>query len=353
MSTSSQTAGDDPRALPWALRVALWDAALAAVRTQLRGGGLLEVSTPCRVRAVALEPWIEPIPAGRDARGGQRWLATSPELSMKQLLARGAPSIFQIAHVFRAAEVGARHSEEFHLIEWYRVSADLPAIMADVEAVVAAVFAAVEPILARAGLAPGLAPKRWREVSLVERMGESLGCQLRGDEAAEALLPHLRRVRADLGMRLAEGDGAPGDDELGPLEAWTELFSLLSARDLDPWLAQLGAQGEGVHVVAFPAALAALSEREGATAARFESHALGVELANGYRELREAGEQRRRFEAVAELRARHDLAPLPMPEAFLAEVDALPPCAGVALGLDRLLALACGRARLDQVSISS
>ncbi|HLT36498.1 MAG TPA: amino acid--tRNA ligase-related protein, partial [Enhygromyxa sp.] len=86
-------------------------------------------------------------------------------------------------------------------------------------------------------------------------------------------------------------------------------------------------------------------------AARFESHVAGVELANGYRELRDAAEQRRRFELVAAMRARHDQPPLPLPEEFLAELDRLPACAGVALGLDRLLALACGRGRLDEVAL--
>ena len=119
------------------MRVELWDAALEAVRATLRQGGLREVSTPCRVEAVAIEPWIEPIPAGHGA--GAKWLATSPELAMKTLLARGSGSIFQIAHVFRAAEVGAHHSEEFHLIEWYRTPGELLDVMADVEALVASV----------------------------------------------------------------------------------------------------------------------------------------------------------------------------------------------------------------------
>lgn len=349
MTPAASSAGP----LPWPLRVELWDAALGAVRRCLRDAGMREVSTPIRVAAVALEPWIEPIAAGRD-----RWLATSPELSMKALLARGGGSMFQIAHVFRAAEIGARHMEEFHLIEWYRTPGDLPAVQADVEALVAAVFAAVDEVFAaNPSLAPAERPSppaRWERVEVLGLMGETLDCELAGNEAPEALKAVLDRVRARAGVRLAPRESGRDTTKL---EAWTELFSLWSDLELEPWLAARPA-GTGVHTVGFPAPLAALSALDpgGATAGRFESHLgshLGpVELANGYRELADAEEQRRRFERVAELRAAHGLAKLPMPEAFLAELDALPPCAGVALGLDRLLALAVGCARLDHLALA-
>ncbi|MCA9683417.1 MAG: hypothetical protein KC457_14555 [Myxococcales bacterium] len=362
MSTSSRSEargrnGQDG-GLSWPLRVELWDAALEAVRATLRQGGLREVSTPCRVEAVAIEPWIEPIPSGHGAGHGTgaKWLATSPELAMKTLLARGSGSIFQIAHVFRAAEVGAHHSEEFHLIEWYRTPGELLDVMADVEALVAAVHRSAAEVLARHGL-EGQArrsetPLRWRRVKVLELMGETLGHELTGMEGPEALEPHLRRVRADLGAGLS-GHGGHGevDGASARLEAWTELFSLWSDAHLDPLLRALGPD-EAVHVVDFPAPLAALSQVEGNIARRFESHVGAVELANGYRELADVDEQRRRFEAVAALRRRHGLPPLPMPEAFLAELDRLPPCSGVALGLDRLLALACGRDRLVDVSLA-
>jgi lysyl-tRNA synthetase class 2 len=325
-----------------ALRVQLWDAALDAIRSYLRGLGLREVSTPIRSREVALEPWIEPL------RVGDQWLATSPELAMKRLLARDGGSMFQIAHVFRAAEIGARHREEFHLIEWYRVPGDLPAVIADVEGLIAATFAAVAPLLGEHRPVP---PRSWMRVELLELMGETLGVRLLGDEPAEALEPLLRGVSRDLGVGLRQRDD--GDPELDRLLAWTELFSLWSDRHLDPWLARLPAD-TGVHTVGFPASLAALAELEPGerTAARFESHLGGVELANGYRELRDASAQRRRFELVSSLRARYGQPPLPLPEGFLAELDRLPACAGVALGLDRLLALACGCTQLDEISLA-
>ncbi|KIG13204.1 Translation elongation factor P [Enhygromyxa salina] len=336
-------------------RVLAWDAALAAVRGQLRAAGLREVSTSIRVDAVALEPWIEPLASG------EKLLATSPELAMKRLLCRGGGSMFQIAHVFRAAERGAQHSEEFHLIEWYRdQQARLEGItpgMQDVERIVAAVFEAVGAALGDRVRERLPAPTRWRRVNLLALMGETLGVQLVGNESAEALAPLLDRVRAAGGVVLAAGESGPHHLGLGPdvarLLAWTELFSLWSAHTFDPWLAGLPPD-VGVHVERFPASLAALAELEPderCTAARFESHVGGIELANGYRELRDPVEQRRRFEHVAGIRAHVGLPPLPMPDAFLAELEAMPASVGVALGLDRLVALACGQPRLDQIRL--
>src|SRR5690606_28816697 len=224
--------------------------------------------------------------------------ATSPELAMKRLLARGSGSIFQIAHVFRAAEIGARHSEEFHLIEWYREPGDLPDVIADVEGLVAAVLEAVQPLIVdeRPAVAATLpaTPHAWVRVDLLDLMGETLAHPLAGNEPAESLKPVLRRVRQAHGLGLPAGDEAPPDDpELARLLAWTELFSLWSDLHLDAWLARLPA-GVAAHVEGFPAPLAALSEADadGRKAARFESHVGGLELANGYRELRDPSEQR-------------------------------------------------------------
>jgi lysyl-tRNA synthetase class 2 len=337
------------------LRVRAWDAALAAVREYLRGEGLREVSTAVRVDEVALEPWIDPI--GSEGR----LLITSPELAMKRLLARGSGPVFQIAHVFRRAERGDRHSEEFHLIEWYRErgdglggEGDLGPVMRDVEQIVARVFAAVAGEIGdQVPPDQRCAPTRWERVNLLALMGETLGCELVGNEPAEAIESQLRRVRTDAAAGLdAHARTRTNDPELARLLAWTELFSLWSDVVFDPWLRARG-QGVGIHVEGFPASLAALAELDGrgCIGARFESHVNAVELANGYRELRDAVEQRRRFELVAAMRAHHGQAELPMPEAFLAELADMPACTGVALGLDRLVALACGRDRLDQVTL--
>ncbi len=332
-----------PGPLPFERRVAVWDAVLTAVRGHLRGQGLREVSTPVRVLAPAIEPYIEPIAAPPG------FLATSPELAMKRLLCRGSGPIFQLSHVFRQAERGDRHSEEFHLLEWYRVDTELAALERDVEAIVATVFAA-------AG-ATSSAPRAWRRDSFFEVFAATAGVGLRGDEDDGQL-----RERLPAELREAVWDGRPGpllstDPEVRSLAAWTGLFGVWSDRHLDPWL--LAQADVGVHLGEFPGALAALSRRSEqggrAVAHRVESYVGGVELANGYLELREADEQRARFLAVNALREALGAPRLPLDEAFLDELagsPGLPACVGVALGLDRLVMLACGRARLSDVTLA-
>jgi len=326
-----------------AARIAAWDAAFAAVRGFFRARGLLEVSTPVRLSAVAIEPYIEPVAAD----GGV--LATSPELPMKQLVMAGSGPIFQVAHVLRASERGARHAEEFHLIEWYRPGVADPAVLcSDVEGLVAAVFEAV------GHHAP---PSTWRTFGLVDLIAETTGLSLRGDESASALYGALAGRPALQPILLEETRAA--SPEVVDLAAWSSFFSHWSDTALDPWLA---AQPGGVHVVEFPPALAALSRitaplvtrsTRGPVAQRVESHVGGLELSNGYLELRDAIEQRRRFETVQALRSSLGQAPLPMPETFIDELSTrgLPDTVGCALGLDRLVALAMGSTTLSDIAL--
>jgi elongation factor P--(R)-beta-lysine ligase len=343
----------EPRARPplsLRQRVAVWDAALDATRQVLRGAGLCEVLTPVRLRAVAVEPFIEPVAAPPGL------LATSPELPMKRLLCRGAPSIFQIATCFRAGEIGDHHREELHLCEWYRVGEDAPALRADVEHLVYVVFDAVaEALRYEPGLPAPPAPGDWAEVGMLDVVEQTLGLRLRGDEDADALAAALEPVRAGLGDPLAtvRDERLASSPRAHALAAWTAFFSAWCDAGLDPWLREHAKQG--VHLCDFPRALAALSEPdpERPVAHRFESHLFGRELANGYRELRDADEQRRRFDDVNALRASLDLPALPIDPDFLQDLRApgLPPCAGVALGLDRLVLLATGCRGLADVAI--
>lgn len=312
-------------------RVRAWDQALQAVRAYFRGQGLCEVLTPVRLPEIAIEPYIEPVRAS----GGL--LATSPELPMKQLLSGGAPDIFQVAPVFRAAEQGRLHSEGFHLIEWYRGGADEREVRGDVERLIDTVFVAM-----------GRGPvERWSSVAFLPLLELTTSIQLRGDERADALtsaVPASWCVAPPANMPPIARD----------LFAWSALLTSWSDAALDPWLAE---QPGGVHIVDYPAALAALAQLgsarvgAGTVAHRFESYVDGIELANGYHELRDATEQRSRFEAVAALRAGHGLESLPMPERFLASLERLPPCAGAALGFERLLMLALGSESLADDSI--
>lgn len=357
-SGSAESWARPPLGLPE--RVAVWDAALAAVRAMLRSAGLAEVVTPVRLVAVAVEPFIEPIAAPPGL------LATSPELPMKRLLCHGAPSMFQLATCFRAGERGDLHREELHLVEWYRLHADTPALRADVEALVGAVFEAVVRVLPGPHPPP---PRAWQTVGMLDLVEETLGVVLHGDEDPAALAAALGRVSAMLGDPLATVPDArlSTSPRAHALAAWTAFFSAWCDAALDPWLAARVERGvHGVHLVELPLPLAALSEHgpglhpragDGAprrrVAHRFESHVHGRELANGYRELRDADEQQHRFEDVNALRAAMGLHRLPIDPAFIEDLRApgLPPCAGAALGLDRLVLLATGCRRLTDVAI--
>lgn len=351
-------AGSSPP-LSTSARVAIWDAAREAVRAVLRGRGLAEVVTPIRLDAVAIEPWIEPI-----ATGGGGVLATSPELPMKRLACAGATSIFQIAPVFRGGERGDAHAEEFTLLEWYRPGRALSDLERDIEAVVSAVMQAVADTLAeRPGTkawTPPEPPSRWVRHAMLDLVEATCGLRLQGDEDAEALARAAQAVSPHLVPALPRRDDDALDADVLRLAAWTGFFTAWSDHALDPWLAQQ--RGVGIHVVEFPAPLAALSEvaqpeHTRASIApvghRIESHVAGVELANGYRELRDPDEQRRRFETVQGLRAAYGLAPLPWPQAFLDDLRApgLPALVGAALGMDRLVALAAGATRLGEVAL--
>ncbi|MGH1340419.1 MAG: amino acid--tRNA ligase-related protein [Nannocystales bacterium] len=312
-------------------RVQAWDQALQAVRAYFRGQGLREVLTPVRLPEVAIEPYIEPV----RATGGL--LATSPELPMKQLLSEGAGDIFQVAPVFRAAEQGRLHREGFHLIEWYRCGADEREVRADVERLIDVVFTTL-----------GRAPvDGWSCVAFLPLLESTTSIRLRGDENADMLA-----AATPASWCVAPPDTMPAAAR--DLFAWSALLTSWSDTALDPWLAE---QPGGVHVLDYPAPLAALAQLGparlggGVVAQRFESYIGGVELSNGYHELRDVAEQRARFERVIALRAGHGEPPLPMPERFLAALQGLPPCAGAALGFERLLMLATGSDRLRDISI--
>ncbi len=331
-----------------AQRVVLWDGLLTRLRGTLHEQGLREVQTPVRIVANAVEPWIEPL----DAAGKQ--LRTSPELAMKRLLAGGAGPIFEVAAVFRSGEEGPRHREEFHLLEWYRLGADATPVQADVERVVAVAREATDEALQRAPREPFA----WVRRGFLDLFEATTGVRLRGDERPGGLAELLDGVRARAGLRPTEYAPALAPDgvdaeELEQLAAWTELFSLWSDLELDPWLA--ARPGRGLHLVEFPAPLAALARRRGALAERFESYVAtergSFELANGYVELADPVEQRHRFELVNGLRLRHGQPALPLDPAFLEALGRLPDCAGAALGLERLLMVAADLDRIGDLAL--
>lgn len=252
--------------------------------------------------------------------GAPLHLHTSPEFAMKRLLAAGSGAIYQICHVFRDGEAGRLHNPEFSLLEWYRPGFDHRHLMDEVAALVQAVSARPLP-----------------EQRL--SYGELFHAHLDVDAHRDS--PGQLRARA---MDLAVPGAA--DLDLPDRDAWLDL---LLTHCIEPRLAA----DTLIFVHDYPASQAALARvRAGdpPLAERFELYLGGMELANGFHELTDAAEQRRRFQAEAAQRVSQGQAPVPMDEHLLAALEAgLPDCAGVALGLDRLLMYLTGARSIQEV----
>jgi lysyl-tRNA synthetase class 2 len=294
---------------------------LARVRHFFRERSVLEVDTPVAVSRSVTDVQIAALQV---ASNSPRYLQTSPEYSMKRLLAAGSGDIYQIAKVFRAEERSALHNPEFTMVEWYRLGMSLPQIMEET--------AALASTLLRDSWKPATVPMQ--TISYYQAFEQELGIDpfAIGDDA-------LRARCAQLGLAGVASSSAPRDD----------LLDFLVATQIGP---RLGNSALTLlhHYPASQAALAQLDSEDPRTALRFELYAQGVELANGYVELAEAAEQARRFAAdrrQRELRGLPDIVP---DERLLAALaHGLPRCAGVAVGFDRVLMLAAGATRIDAV----
>lgn len=305
------------------LRAAL----LARIRAWCAAHDLLEVETPLLSSGATTDPQIESFTTrylGPGAPQGRLcYLHTSPEFPMKRLLAAGSGSIYQICRVLRQGECGARHNPEFTLVEWYRLGADHHALMDEVQGLVAAVLSDTRTLAE---------PERLTYRAAFERV---TGLDPHRSSPAE-----LRACAARHGLGTVGGAGE-GDADL-----WRDLLlSHLVTPDLG--------QGRLSFVYDFPASQASLARvRSGdpPVAERFEAFLDGVELANGFHELTQAGEQRRRFERDRHRRRAAGRSVVPSDARLLAALAAgLPDCAGVALGFDRLVMAACGARRIDEV----
>ncbi len=307
-----------PAAGPAALRqrAALLDAA----RQFFRERGVLEVETPAALAATVTDVQIESL---RLAGEPARWLQTSPEYPMKRLLAAGSGDIFQLCHVFRAGEIGRLHNPEFTMLEWYRLGMDLPAIMAETTALAGA-------LLAAGGRAAGAV----ESLPYTAAFQRELGC-----DPLEAPDDRLRQLARTHGLAASSITTATRDD----------LLDFLVATRVGPTLGR-GRLTCLHHFPASQAALAQLEPDDPRTALRFELYAEGVELANGYVELANPAEQRQRFAADLAERKRRGLSTPAVDERLLAALTAgLPPCAGVALGFDRVAMLALGASSIAEV----
>jgi len=303
-----------------------------AVRDWFEDQGFLEVETPARVPAPGQEPHLDAIAAGAGSGpGDHRWLATSPEYHMKRLCAAGYQRIVQIGKAFRGGERGPHHQSEFAIIEWYRAGAPLETLARDCEQLLREAARAAGRDPAALGLAEAFERTTVRALLL-----RHAGIELRGDESAPEL-----RAKAIAARAFA---GAPPPEDA----AWDDVFFQVFLDRVEP---QLG-RGRPTLVFDWPAPLGALARRhpdDPRLVERFELYAGGLELANAFGELTDAGEQRARFIAESGLRAARGKAVYPLDENLLAALPLMPPTAGIALGFDRLVMLVLGATDIREV----
>lgn len=275
---------------------------LQAMREFFQTNGFTEVETPVRVPAPALETHIDAPPSGKV------WLRTSPELHMKRLLCAGAEYIFQIGPCFRSGECGRRHNPEFTMLEWYRAHADYSDILSDTEALIKHLFQTVKGTTEfnYQGQPVNLAAP-WPRVTVRAAFRQWAGWDPVTDWDAD-------RFNADM------------DAKVEPA----------LPRDCPCVLTDYPAAA---------AALARLKPGDPAVAERWELYIGGLEIANAYSELCDPAAQRARFTTAAAERRALNKEVYPLDEPFLSDLaKGMPPCGGIALGVDRLVMLACDTA---------
>ncbi|MBX5158252.1 MULTISPECIES: EF-P lysine aminoacylase EpmA [unclassified Rhizobium] len=273
-----------------------------------------------------------------DGQKAPFYLHTSPEFACKKLLAAGEERISCFAHVYRNRERGPLHHPEFTMLEWYRAGESYESLMMDCVRILALAAETVktEKLAYRGGESdPFAGPER---IGVAEAFERHAGIDLLASVAADGSTDrdHLAAEMKRAGMRVADDDG------------WADLFSRVLVEKIEPHLGF----GRITILDEYPiseAALARPSPRDPRVAERFELYACGVELANGFGELTNAAEQRRRFEIEMAEKARVYDETYPIDEDFLAAVSLMREASGIALGFDRLVMLATGASRIDQV----
>jgi elongation factor P--(R)-beta-lysine ligase len=317
------------------------NALASAIRSYFAEEEFIEIDTAAMQVSPGNEAHIHAFPLTVHRSDGSilpRYLHTSPEFAMKKLLAAGESRIFSLGHVYRDRESGPLHAPEFTMLEWYRAGDTYRQIIDDclhilrLAAETARVTAlhyrqcsadpAGEPLMVSVAEAFG----RFAHIDLLA------SCSPDGSNDRDALAAAARAA----GLTIRDGDG------------WSDIFSRLLVSLVEPQLAK-----QGICVLhQYPrseAALAAVNSEDIRLADRFELYACGVELANGFRELTDAAEQRRRFEAEMEEKQRIYGERYPIDEDFLEALAVMPEASGVALGFDRLVMLATGAPSIHHV----
>ncbi len=314
---------------------------LAALRGFFEARDFLEVDTPALQISPGNEAHLHAFVTESlttDGRASPFYLHTSPEFACKKLLAAGETRIFTFAHVFRNRERGALHHPEFTLLEWYRAEEPYEALMADSAALLAtAAEAAGATSLRFRGLEadPFAEPER---LTLADAFDHYAGIDLlatvseRGETDRDSLAAQAKAA----GIRIAEDD------------VWADVFSRVLVEKIEP---RLGI-GRPTILCEYPVSEAALARPKASdprVAERFELYACGVELANAFGELTDPAEQRRRFRLEMAEKRRVYGEDYPLDEDFLAALAEMPEASGIALGFDRLVMLATGATRIDEV----
>ncbi|MBN1365122.1 MAG: EF-P lysine aminoacylase GenX [Syntrophaceae bacterium] len=278
---------------------------IQSIRLFFISNSFLEVETPLRIPSPTPEEYIEAIPSG------DWFLQTSPELCMKRLVDAGNGRIFQISKCFRASERGDKHLPEFTMLEWYVTGFDYQQLMEQCENLI---FSVAKDLgfteIIRQDKKINLTPP-WERITLTEAF--------------------LKFAPLSLDEALAE-----------------DKFDEILIDYIEP---QLGIN-RPAFVYDYPAQLAALAKLKDdnpSFSERFELYIGGLEIANGFSELTDAGEQRKRFEKVLKNRAQKKWARYAMPEKFLLSLETLPSCAGIALGIDRLVMIIADKNSIDEV----
>jgi len=313
----------------------------AAVRCWFEDQGFVEMAVAALAVSPGNEAHLHAFATEAIGPGGERkplYLHTSPEFAAKKLLAAGEPKLFEMARVWRNRERGPLHHPEFTMLEWYRAHEPYQAIMADAAALMrlAAEAAGGRRLTFRGRDAdPFAEPER---LTLADAFDRYAGIDLLATVAPDASTDRegLAAAAQGQGIRVAADD------------TWADVFSRVLVEKIEP---NLGF-GRATILCEYPAAEAALARPKPGdprVAERFELYACGVELANCFGELTDPAEQRRRFEAEMAEKQRVYSERYPIDEDFLAALAHMPPASGGALGFDRLVMLATGAQRIEQV----
>ncbi len=303
---------------------------IADIRAWFTARDFLEVDCPALQVSPGNEAHLhafQTMMIGNDGVGIPRYLHTSPEFSCKKLLAAGELRIFNLGHVFRNRERTLTHAPEFTMLEWYRAEEDYETIIADTLALVQLAGGGVQ-FTWRGRHCNPQAPAEWLTVQdgFLKYAGIDLLSTLNNRDALAAQAP------------VAFKDG----------ESWSDIFSRILVEKVEPHLGN----GRMTVLYEYPSCEAALARscaHDARVAERFELYACGVELCNGFGELTDAAEQRRRFEEEMDVKQRLYDERYPIDEDLLAALTMMPATSGVALGLDRVIMLATGATRIDQV----